>query len=103
MTDPGLPGGGLFAGKDGVRKWASLCMDSMHMEQVSPEMFHIDVSGEYVLLRSIADIRVESRRTPRAVTASVASEFRVRGGKILSLRIFADTLAIGRLYLDDGE
>lgn len=103
MSDPGLPGGGLFTGEDGVREWARLSMDVMHMEQVSPEMVQVDVAGEYVLLRSRRDIRIESPRTQRAVTASVASEFRVRDGKVLSLRIFADTLAIGRLYQDDDE
>ncbi len=103
MTDPGLPGGGLFAGKDGVKEWAGVCMEAMRMQPMTPEMFHIDVVGEYVLIRSIGDIRVDSRRTDRSVMASVAAEFRVRNSKALSLRIFADTLAISRLYQTDSE
>jgi ketosteroid isomerase-like protein len=102
MMDDKLLGGGLFIGRTGVTQWASVCFDAMLTEQVTHNMFQIDVAGCFVFVRSIRDLQVTSLRTNQHIYAPVACEFQMRMGKIWSHRIFSDTDAIARL-LSEAE
>jgi len=102
MADENLPGGGRFAGRDGVLRWAAVCFAAMRTEPMTPDMFQFDPVGQFVFARSIREIQVTSLQTQKSVTASAAHEFRIERGRILSHRIFADSDAIARLVRDSA-
>jgi len=97
VSDVPLPGGGEFVGKQGVLMWAKTCMEAYRTQEITADMMEIDAVRDLVFVRGKTDRQVTSVQTGKSARASAMLEFRVREGKIASLRIVTNTAVFERI------